>query len=562
MTLGFPTTNAGPTADERGRRRDTPVLARRGMIASAHPLVSAAGLRVLANGGNAADAAVAAALVGNVVLPTMCGIGGDLFAIVHRPAAAGGTGDLLAFMGSGIGPTGTTLEYLRQHGEQNGTVMAQNGPLSPAVPGMVAGAFSLLEHFGTKPFAELAQPAIGHAADGFPLTVGGSRGITQLAGLVRRFPASAAIFLPGGEVPAPGTMLKQPDLARTIGQIAEGGPDVFYKGEIARRIGDFLAANGGVLGADDFADHATDVAPPLATAYRGHTVYETRLPTQGFVVLETLNILAHAKLGPTCLSSAPSIHLMTEALKLAFADRLAYAADPRTHETPMDTLLASSFAKSRFDQIDPGAAATRVNSGAITAGDTTYLCVADGDGMMVSLIFSLSAGFGSGVVAGDTGIMLNNRAGHCFSLVDGHPNIFAPGKKTMHTLNCYLIANPDGEPVLVGGTPGGDFQPQWNVQAITGLIDGGQDVRAAIEQPRWMFSPGTYPITIGNPFQLQIETRAGTETINELRALGHEVETVGPWGASGSAQLISRDPETGVLAGGSDPRAEGLAIGF
>ncbi len=559
MTVGFPTRTSIERTD---RGRDVPVLARQGMIASAHPLVSATGLRVLADGGNAVDAAVAAALVGNVVLPARCGIGGDLFAIVHRPPGSGGKGDMLAFMGSGIGPTNTTIEHLRQHGENDGTVMAQTGPLSPAVPGMVSGAFSLLEHFGSKSFAELAQPAIGYAADGFPISAGEVRAIRRLRDLLGWYPTSAAIFLPGGQAPAPGTMLKQTDLARTITRISEGGPDAFYKDDIARRIGAFLAENGGVLSADDFADHTTEVAPPLASTYRGHTVYETRLPTQGFIVLETLNIIEHAALPGNCLSSAPSVHLMAEALKLSFADRLAYAADPHVHDTPLDTILSKPFAKRRFDQIDPAAAATTVESGAIASGDTTSLCVIDGDGMMVSLIFSVSGGFGSGVVAGDTGVMLNNRAGHCFSLVDGHPNIFAPGKKTMHTLNCYLIADPDGVPVLVGGTPGGDYQPQWNVQAITGLIDGDLDVQAAIEQPRWMISPGTYPIEIGNPFQLQIESRAGVDTIEELRALGHVVTEVGPWGASGAAQLISRDPATGVLAGGSDPRSEGLAIGL
>lgn len=563
MTLGFPTSAIEQTSDERGgRRRDSPVMSRRGMIASAHPLVSATGLQVLANGGNAVDAAVAAALVGNVVLPYMCGIGGDLFAIVHRPGSNGGNGDLLSFMSSGIGPRNTSLEYMREHGEDGGRVMAQNGPLSVAVPGMVSGAYSLLEHFGTKTFAELAQPAIGYAADGYPLTLGGAESIAKLEPLLRRFPTSAAIFLPGGKAPAAGTMLKQKDLARTIAEIASGGPDVFYKGDIADRIGAFLTANGGVLDAGDFVDHETDVAPPLATTYRDHTVYETRLPTQGFVVLETLNIIENAKLDAGNVGSADGIHLMTEALKLAFADRLAYAADPRVHETPMDTLLAKQFGSERFGQIDQAAAATSVRSGPIGAGDTTYLCVIDGDGLMISLIFSLSAGFGSGVVAGDTGVMLNNRAGHCFSLEDGHPNLFAPGKKTMHTLNCYLIANPDGQPVLVGGTPGGDYQPQWNVQAITGLIDAGLDVQAAIEQPRWMMTPGTYPIEIGKPFKLMVESRAGAETLDALQALGHDVTNLGPWGAGGAAQVISRDPETGVLAGGSDPRAEGQAAGL
>jgi gamma-glutamyltranspeptidase / glutathione hydrolase len=181
---------------------------------------------------------------------------------------------------------------------------------------------------------------------------------------------------------------------------------------------------------------------------------------------------------------------------------------------------------------------------------------------MISLIFTVSASFGSGVVAGDTGILLTNRAGHCFELEDGHPNIYAPGKRTMHTLNCYLIADQDDSPVLVGCTPGGDYQPQWNIQTITGLIDGGLDVQAAAEQPRWQFQPATYPVERGNAFSLTVEERLGEETIADLEAMGYPIERAGMWGAGGSVQVIARDPETGILAGGSDPRTEGMAVGL
>jgi gamma-glutamyltranspeptidase/glutathione hydrolase len=181
---------------------------------------------------------------------------------------------------------------------------------------------------------------------------------------------------------------------------------------------------------------------------------------------------------------------------------------------------------------------------------------------MVSLICSLSAGFGSGVVAGDTGVLLNNRAGDCFSLDEGHPNVYAPGKKTMHTLNCYLVADPDGTPVLVGGTPGGDSQPQWNVQVLSAMIDGEFDVQAAIETPRWVVWPGTYPADVGNPFELRVEDRLGEETIATLERRGHRVKRLGPWGAGRAHQAIARDPATGVLAAGSDPRGEGIALGF
>jgi gamma-glutamyltranspeptidase/glutathione hydrolase len=536
------------------------------MIASQHPLVSATALRVLAEGGNAIDAAVAAALVGTVVMPSRCGIGGDLFAVVARPDASGswGKGDLLAFQGSGIGPRGASLDFMTERGEDapgGHRVMAQHGPLSPSVPGFVDGCFALLDRFGSKPFAELAGPAIGYAAQGFPITPAEAATIVGLQAELSAYPATAAVFLPNGTPPRPGEMLRQPDLARSIGAIAEGGPDVFYRGPIAKAIAAFLAANGGALTVDDFADHATDVTAPLSTDYRGYTVYENALPTQGFVVLEALNICEQAPMAEIGLSSAAGVHTEVSALRLAFADRRAHAGDPRFVDTPMAKLLSKEWAADRYGAIDP-ARVVAENAGLIAAGDTTSLCCIDGDGLMISLIWTVSDAYGSRVVAGDTGIILTNRAGHCFSLEPGHPNIYEPGKRTMHTLNCYLIADPDGTPVLAGGTPGGDFQPQWNLQTITGLIDGGLDVQQAAEQPRWQMGPATYPAERGTPLYLTVEDRLGDETIAELAGMGYPIQRAGAWGAGGSVQAIARDPETGLLAGGSDPRAEGLAIGL
>jgi gamma-glutamyltranspeptidase/glutathione hydrolase len=543
-------------------------MARRGLIAGAHPLASATGLRVLASGGNAVDAAVAAALTDAVMLPAMCGLGGDLFAIVHRPSSSGRSegGELLAFMGSGIAPRGTTIDHMREHGDRDGACMPQRGPLSVAVPGFVDGCFALLDRFGTRPFAELAESAIGYAADGFPLSSHGAREIAEFAPLLRRYPTSAAVFLPDGRPPPPGTMLRQSDLARTLEQIARRGRDVFYRGDIAQRIGQFMAANGGALAADDFADHATDVAPPLATTYCGYTVCETPLPTQGFLLLEALNIVEHADLARLGVGSEAGIHTMAEALKLAFADRLAYAGDTRYVDTPLADMISKPWAADRYRRIDPTRAIDDRAATELSAGDTTCLCAADGDGLMITLIISISGGFGSGVVAGDTGILLNNRAGNGFSLIEGHPNVFAPGKKTMHTLNCYAIAQPDGDLVLVGATPGGDFQPQWNLQIITALVDAGLDLQAAIEQPLWMIWPGTYPIDVDNArqnvFELRVEDRFNNSILDGLERLGHRLKRVGPWAADGYAQAIARDPETGVLIGVSDPRSEGLAIGL
>jgi gamma-glutamyltranspeptidase/glutathione hydrolase len=531
------------------------------MIASQHPLVSSVGLRVLATGGNAVDAAVAAALVGTVVLPSKCGIGGDLFAIV---ASQDRSRDRLAFHGSGIAPRGASLELMREHGEDapdGRRVMAQHGPLSPAVPGFVAGCFSLLERYGSKPFAELAQSAIGYAADGFPLSPGEAHGIVATADLLGSFATSAAIFLPRGEPVRPGENLRQPDLARSISLIAQDGPAAFYRGPIAKEIESYLARNGGALTAADLADHETAISAPLTTTYRGYTVYETGLPTQGFVVLESLNICEQAPLAEMGLRSAQAVHTEVSALRLAFADRRAHAGDPDFVETPLDRLLSKEWAAEQYRAIG-SSYTTNIDTGVLTAGDTTSLVAVDGDGMMISLIFTLSAAFGSGVVAGDTGILLTNRAGHCFELEDGHPNLYAPGKRTMHTLNTYLIADGDDTPVLVGNTPGGDYQPQWNLQTVTGLIDGGLDAQAAVEQPRWQFDPATYPIQRGNDFILAVEDRLGEETIGELEAMGYPIRRAGEWGAGGSVQVIARDPETGFLAGGSDPRAEGLAVGL
>lgn len=560
-SLGFP---GGAVEQQRwARRRESPVFARNGMVASAHPLITSTGLRTLAAGGNAVDAAVSAALTAAVVMPEMCGLGGDLFAIVHAPAKNdGGNGETVAFLGSGIAPRSATLEQMRTHGDGNGTQMPFRGPLAVAVPGMVDAYFALLERFGTRSFGELAEPAVHYAGDGYPLGRLGAAAIADNAELLARFPASAAVFLPNGKVPTTGTVLRQTDLAQTLRQIAEGGRDVFYSGDVGQRIARFMAENGGALSLDDLADHATEVTAPLSTTYRGYTIYETGLPSQGLILLESLNIIEQADMTELGVDSAAGIHLLAEAKKLAYADRLAHAGDPAFVQTPTAKLLDKAWAKRRFADIRHDRASDEVLAGHLAEGDTTYLCVIDGQGMMVSLIQSVSAAFGCGVVAGDTGVVLNNRAGRGFSLEEGHPNFFAPGKKTMHTLNCYLIAGRDGTPLLVGGTPGGDGQPQWNAQVIAGLIDGKLDVQAAIEQPRWTSWPGTDPSSLPNAFELRLEDRVGEDIFTELTRLGHRTKRQGAWNGGGAAQVISRDPETGILAGGSDPRVEGLALGL
>jgi len=557
--IGFPT--ASPTASTGWtRRRPFPLYAERGMVGAAHPLTSEAGLLILRQGGNAVDAAVAAGLVAAVVMPEMCGLGGDLFAVLHIPGTNGAAGEIVSVQGSGISPRGASIDLMRQHGSEGGTQMPYQGPLSISVPGMVDAYEQLLERYGSKSFAEIAEPAIQLARNGFILQPLGASAIAGSASLLAQDAAAAAIFLPGGQPPQAGERLRQEDLAATIEAIANDGAETFYRGDIGTRITAYLGAVGGALTMDDFADHVTDIGAPLHTRYRGYTVYQTAIPSQGLILLEALNIVANADLADPL--SAEAIHLMVEAKKLAYADRLGHAADPAFHESPLITLLSQRWSTERFARIDPGAASREALAGTLQDGDTTYLNVVDGDGMMVSLIQSVSSAFGSGVVGGDTGVVLNNRVGRGFTLEDGHVNQYAPGKKTMHTLNCYLVADAEGQPVLVGGTPGGDGQPQWNLQVLAGMIDGGLDAQAAIDMPRWTSWPGTDPSTVANPFELRIEDRIEPGVVAALRDKGHDVRLLDSWGGGGSYQVIARDPATGVLIGGTDPRVEGNVLGF
>lgn len=544
--------DAGAGAGLRGRT----VFAGAGMIATAHPLASAAGLGVLRSGGNAMDAALTASAVCNVVMPQMCGFGGDTFFLYYE-AASGRTYGLNS---SGIAPAAASREEFVRRGYRQ---MPFYGPLSVGVPGAVDAYVVAAERFATRSLYDLFAPAIAYAENGHPMTPETVKHIAAAREQLAEYPASAAIFLPGGQPPLPGRPFVNPPLARSLRLVAEQGRAVFYEGELGARIVGALRAAGGLFTPDDWAGHHADLYdPPIATTYRGKSVYQTRLPSQGHILLEELNLVEQEDLAALGYNSPAAIHLQVEAKKLAYADRLAYAGDPQFVQTPLELLISKAFAARRYREIDQRRAA-HVQHGARLperVADTTYLCAVDRDGNACSYITSLSAALGSGFVAGDTGIVLNNRVGRGFTLEEGRPNVLAGGKRTMHTLNCFIVS-AHGRPWLVGGTPGGDGQPQWNLQLITNAIDYGLDVQAVVEAPRWTSFPGTDPITLDNQFELRVEDRVGPETVRGLEERGHQVKVLGSWAGGGAAQLIALDPG-GVLRGGSDPRAEGQALGF
>lgn len=526
-----------------------------GMVASAHPLAASIGVDVLRRGGNAVDAALAVAAAEGVLLPMSCGIGGDAFVIVHDARR----GETVAYNGSGVAGARATRE---RYAEQGLTRMPLEGVHAVGVPGAVSVYEAVWKSHATWSWADLWAPAIRLAEDGVAITDTVSKHIAGRAEVLARYQHSADQFLPGGSAPASGVRWSAPSLAGSLRAVAEGGAETFYRGPLAERILAFLTSQDGPFVADDFARQQAVVYEPLRTDYRDVTVCQTAPPSQGFLMLEQLNLLEGFDLASLDPFGPDRLHLLIEAKKLAFADRNRHAGDPDFVDWPLQRLISKEHAAARRREIDPRRA--RTPNGVLAGergGDTSYFAVADGEGTCVSFIHSLSASFGSGVVAGDTGITLNNRVGRGFSLDPRHPNVLTPGRRTMHTLNAFM-AFRGSRPWLVGGTPGGDQQTQWNVQLLTNLVDHGLSLQAAVEAPRWYSFPGTDPANLGRPMSVRAESRVPDATRRELEARGHVVETLGPWSGGGAVQLIEVDQSIGVLRGATDPRAGGLALGL
>jgi gamma-glutamyltranspeptidase / glutathione hydrolase len=530
------------------------VMGRGGMVASANPLASAAGLQVLREGGTAADAVIAAALVTGVTICGTNGLGGDMFCLYYDAASRTVTG----FNGSGAAGQLATIDEMRKRGV---SILPFRGPLTCTVPGAIHGYAELHGRFGTMPWPRLFDDAIRYAGEGHPVHERTANALNIASQELRDETEWHKVYASAGRTPKAGEVLAQPDYARSLRLVAEGGREAYYQGEIGRRIVQTLEQRGGLLTDADLAAHTTEVYTPLSTTYRGLTVHETRPPSQGFLVLEMLNIIEQDDIASMGFGSAEAIHLMVEAKKLAFADRIAHMGDPRHVDAPTDELISKAYAADRRRLIDRARAQNAVPAGMPrgVAADTTYLCAVDGKGNAASFIHTLFAGMGSGVTVPGTGIVLTNR-GAAFSLDPAHPNAMQPGKRTMHTLNCYALTQGD-ELVLVGGTPGADSQPQWNVQTLTNLYDFGMNVQQAVEAPRWVSTPGTQPATWNDEYVLQLEEGFDPETVAGLERLGHTIQ-MAPLGLGGHVQLIRRDPQSGVLFGASDPRGDGAAMTF
>jgi gamma-glutamyltranspeptidase / glutathione hydrolase len=530
------------------------VLARNGLIATSQPLASAAGLRVLQQGGNAFDAAVTAAAVLAVIEPTMNGIGGDLFALVYDAK----TRTIRGLNASGRAPARATAE---EFARRNVNDIPLRGELSVSVPGVLDGWNELLTKHGTITLAKALEPAIGYARDGFAVSEIIAYQWKDVEATLSRDAAAAATFLPGGHAPAPGDVFRNPKLAATLEQIAKGGRDVFYRGAIAEAIAADMKRRNGLLTVADLAANRPDWVDPISTTYRGYEVLELPPNTQGATALEMLNILEGFDLESLGHNTAAYLHLLVEAKRIAFADRDAWLADPAAVPPEvLKRLLSKEYAGERRREINPDRAAREykpmtVAGGSTGAeehpeahGDTIYMTVADRDGNVVSLIQSLFESFGAGIVAGDTGIVLHNR-GSLFSLRPGHPNLIAPGKRPFHTLVPAMVLK-DKRPWLSFGVMGGDMQPQGHVQVLLNLIEFGMNVQEAGEAPRFRHTANG----------VALESAISQEARFGLDLRGHRPTT--SIGAFGGFQGILIDPKTGVLMGGSDPRKDGLAIGY
>ncbi len=541
-----------------------PVLARNGMAATAQPLATQIAIDILKRGGSAVDAAIAANAALGLMEPVSCGAGGDLFAIVWDPK----TGKLHGLNASGRSPQGRTLADLKKelHGAES---IPSLGSLPITVPGAVDGWFELHQKFGKLPMDQLLAPAISYAREGFPVTQliahylkANFKVFNQRKTKIDNFGNARKTYLIDGHTPEEGEVFRNPDLAHTYELLAKDGRDAFYKGDIARTMDAYFKHIGGDLRFEDFAAHTSTWVDPVSVTYRGYEVFEMPPNTQGVAALEMLKILEGFDLKSMGRGSADALHVMIEAKRLAFEDLSKYFADPAAYHSPFRGLLTDDYVAARRALIHMDRANPDIGPGEpkFKDGDTTYITVADKDGMMVSLIQSNYKGMGSGLVADGLGFMFQNR-GELFAMETGHPNVYAPGKRPFHTIVPAFVMK-DGKPFMSFGVMGGDMQPQGHVQVLVNLIDFGLNIQEAGDAARFRHHGGSEPTgeKAEGTGRVQIESGIAESVRAELEKRGHKLEAGN--GGYGGYQAIIRDPKTGVYWGASEMRKDGAAMGY
>jgi gamma-glutamyltranspeptidase / glutathione hydrolase len=536
--------------------RRSPVYGTGGMIATSQPLAVAAGLEILSEGGNAADAAVATAAALNVTEPTSTGLGGDCFALFYETS----TGQVTALNGSGRTPASLSLERLRSEGFQD--ELPPYHPYTITVPGACAGWCDLVERHGRLPLEKILAPAIRLAEIGFPVSTITAYHWQRAAKRLVNAPGGVEMTI-DGRGPGAGEIFRNPGLARTLRKIAEGGKCAIYTGEIAEAIAAVVQGAGGCLSVDDLASHTSTWEQPISTTYRNVRVWECPPNGQGLAALLALNLLEGYDIASLPPLSTQRLHLTIEAMRLAFADTRWYVADPAFSPAPLEWLLSKDYASERRKLIRPGRASLdQVHGNPTSSSDTVYLSVVDGLGNACSFINSNYMGFGTGIVPSGWGFTLQNR-GAGFSLDPSHPNALAPGKRPYHTIIPGMITVDAEMPAALPntlyasfGVMGGFMQPQGHLQVVSALEDDSADPQAALDRPRFCIDAG---IAGG---RVALEDGILPQVRLELEQMGHAVYSVNGYGRSlfGRGQVIRRDANTGVLCGGSDPRADGYAM--
>lgn len=529
------------------------VIASNGMAATSQPLATQVALDILKQGGNAIDAAIGANATLAVVEPTGCGIGGDLFAVVWHQESR----KLYGLNASGRSPRSLAPEYFEEKGLKN---IPSHGPLPVTVPGCVDGWFELHSRFGKIEMTKILDPAVDYAENGFPVTELIAFYMEQSAPVLEGFPGFRETFMARGRMPEKGEIFRNPRLANTLKKIGREGRDLFYKGDMARTIADYIKDQGGFLSYDDLATHTSEWVEPVSTRYRGYDVWELPPNGQGIAVLQMLNLLEGFDIAAMGFGSTDYIHILTETKKVVFEDRARYYADPDFSRVPVEKLISKDYAAERRKLLDPDRAASRYAPGDLSHGETVYLTVADKWGNMVSLIQSNYRGMGSGMTPGDLGFVLQDR-GELFSLERGHANAYASGKRPFHTIIPGFVTR-DGEPVMSFGVMGGDMQPQGHVQVLVNIIDFGMNLQEAGDAPRIRHDGSSSPtgrkMTDGGV--LNLESGFSEAVIEALKEMGHKVEVQA--GGYGGYQAIKWDSAEGVYYGASESRKDGQAAGY